>query len=64
MARLALAHWNKGMWDEAEQLGMQVMETSKEGQHPDMLTIMNNLSFTWKPMDWHTEALNLIDERV
>ncbi|KAF2185808.1 hypothetical protein K469DRAFT_777737 [Zopfia rhizophila CBS 207.26] len=51
MANLALTYRNKGRWDEAEELVVQVMETCKRvlgPEHPDTLISMNNLSFTWK----------------
>lgn len=43
--------WNQGRWEEAEQLEVQVMETSKKKLGEDYsstLTSMNNLAFTWK----------------
>jgi len=58
----ASTFWNKGRWDEAEELEVQVMETSKRvlgPEHPDTLTSMNNLSFTWKAMGKQAEALKL-----
>jgi dolichyl-phosphate-mannose--protein O-mannosyl transferase len=33
-------------------------------EHPDTLTSMNNLAFTWKEQGRHTEALKLIEECV
>jgi hypothetical protein len=43
------------------------METSKTKlgvDHPDTLTSMNNLAFTWKAQDRGLEALNLLRECV
>ncbi len=42
---------NQGRWKEAEELDVQVMETSRRvlgAEHPDTLTSMNNLAWTWK----------------
>jgi len=51
MAGLASTFWSQGLLNEAEELEVQVMETSKrvlgEG-HPDTLTSMGNLAFTLK----------------
>jgi hypothetical protein len=47
MANLASTYRNQGRWKEAEELFVQVMETSLRvlGQeHPDTLTSMNNLA--------------------
>ena len=41
------------------------METSKTklgADHPDTLTSMNNLAFTWKDQGRHTDALALMDD--
>jgi hypothetical protein len=41
------------------------METSKRvlgPEHPDTLTSMNNLSYTWKAMGKRADALKLMDE--
>jgi hypothetical protein len=43
------------------------METSKMklgADHPDTLTSINNLSFTWKAMGRQTKALKLMNECV
>lgn len=43
------------------------METRKRmlgPEHPDTLTSMNNLAFTWKGHGRDTEALKLIEECV
>lgn len=42
---------------------MQVIETRKTvlgAEHPDMLTSMANLAFTWKDQGRHVEALGLL----
>lgn len=42
---------------------MQVMETRKTklgSDHPDTLTSMANLAFTWKSQDRHDDALDLM----
>ena len=50
---------------EAEELEVQVMETSLRvlGQeHPDTLTSMNNLAFTWRTQGRDNEAWKLMEE--
>jgi hypothetical protein len=50
MANLASTYWNQGRWDEAEQLGVQVMETRTRvlgAEHPSTLTSMANLARTY-----------------
>ena len=67
MANLASTFWNQGRWDAAEDLFVQVMETSKKklgADHPSTLTSMNNLAFTWKGTDKETEAVRLMEECV
>jgi hypothetical protein len=67
MANLALTYRNQGRWKEAEDLDVQVMETSLRvlGQeHPDTLSSMNNLAFTWKGTGKETEAVRLMEECV
>jgi hypothetical protein len=47
MANLASTYRNQGRWKEAEELFVQVMETSLRvlvQEHPDTLTSMNNLA--------------------
>ena len=42
-----------GRWNDAEELGLKVLEARKRmigAEHPDTLTIMNNLALTWKEM--------------
>ncbi|KXX76355.1 Kinesin light chain [Madurella mycetomatis] len=58
---------NQGRWEEAEKLFVQVMETRKTklgADHPDTLTSMANLAFTWKDQGRHTDALALMEECV
>jgi hypothetical protein len=48
---LAEAYRLEGRWEEAEQLFVQAIETSKTklgADHPDTLTSMANLAFTWE----------------
>ena len=48
-------------------LESQVMDTRKRvlgEEHPDTLTSMNNLAFTWKENGRHVEALKLMKECV
>jgi hypothetical protein len=63
MANLASTYWNQSRWVEAEQLEVQVMETRKiklGADHPDTLTSMANLAFTWKSSGYNTQALYLL----
>jgi hypothetical protein len=58
---------NQGRWEEAEELDVQVMETSKRvlGQeHPSTLTSMANLAWTLKSQGCNDEALELITKCV
>jgi len=60
---LATTYWHEGRWEEAEQLEVQVMETSKTklgAHHPDTLTSMANLAFTCKYSGQNAEAINLL----
>ena len=55
----------EGRWKEAEELFVQAMETRKRvlGQeHPDILTSMANLAFTWKSQGRNLEAILLLKE--
>ncbi|KAJ5935998.1 hypothetical protein N7454_005296 [Penicillium verhagenii] len=59
---LAMAYKNQGRWEEAEQLGVQVMETykSKLGEdHPDTLISMGNLASTYRHQGRWEEAEQL-----
>ena len=65
MANLASIYRNQGRWKEAEELEVQVMETSKRvlGQeHPDTLTSMANLAHIWKSQGRGKEAIDLMKE--
>ena len=64
---VGLAYNLRGRWKEAEELEVQVMETRKRvlgAEHPDTLTSMANLAFTWKRQGRGAEAHNLIEECV
>ncbi|KAJ5503479.1 hypothetical protein N7463_006353 [Penicillium fimorum] len=59
---LAHVHYNEGRWDEAEQLEVQVVETSKTKlgeDHPDTLSSMANLALTYKNQGRWDEAEQL-----
>ncbi len=63
MTNLTSTYRNQGRWKEAEELDVQVMETSKRVlgvEHPDTLTVMNNLAHTWKSQGRNVEALELM----
>ncbi|KAF2176073.1 hypothetical protein K469DRAFT_761460, partial [Zopfia rhizophila CBS 207.26] len=65
--KLGMCLYQEGRWNEAEREFVQVMKTTKRvlrPEHPDTLTSMNNLSFTWKARGEQAEALQLIDECV
>lgn len=67
MAILVLTHSNQGRSDAAEELEVQVKETSKKKlreDHPDMLTSMDNLAFTWEGQGRDAEAVSLMCECV
>ncbi|KAJ2892346.1 kinesin light chain [Zalerion maritima] len=67
MNNLASTYRNQGRWKEAEDLFVQVMETRKRvlgAEHPDRLTSMSNLAFTWHSLDRTEEAISLMDECV
>ena len=54
---------NHGWWKEAEELEAQVTETNLRvlgAEHPDTLTTVNNLAFTWEEQDWNAEAFELM----
>jgi tetratricopeptide (TPR) repeat protein len=51
MAKLASTYWDQGRWEEAEELEVQIMETSKAklgADHPDTLASMANLASTYR----------------
>ncbi|KAK7224008.1 hypothetical protein V2G26_012011 [Clonostachys chloroleuca] len=63
MGNLASTYRNQGRWEEAEKLGLQVMETLQMklgADHPNTLRSMNNLAHTWNSMDKKTEAVGLM----
>ena len=67
MANLASTYMNQGRWKEAEELGVQVMETRKRmlgEEHPSTLTSMHNLAFTWKGYGRDAEAIELMEKCV
>ncbi|KAF2834982.1 hypothetical protein M501DRAFT_943158, partial [Patellaria atrata CBS 101060] len=54
---------NQGRWKEAEELEVQVMETRKRvlgEEHPNTLTSMNNLAFTFKLQGRKDDAILLM----
>ncbi|KAF1922859.1 uncharacterized protein M421DRAFT_338260 [Didymella exigua CBS 183.55] len=58
-------YFYEGRWKEAEELEVQVMETSSRvlgKEHPDTLTSMNNLAFTLKSQSRNQEALALLEK--
>jgi hypothetical protein len=67
MSSLASTYQKQGRLDAAEELEVQVMETSKKklgADHPSTLTSMNNLAFTWKATGRETEAVRLMEECI
>jgi Tetratricopeptide repeat len=65
MANLASTYRNQGRWKEAEKLEAQVMEMRKRvlgEEHPDTLTSMNNLAFTWKGKGHNDKAISLTEK--
>src|SRR5437588_1493916 len=67
MANLASTYWNQGRWKEAEELFVQVMETSLRvlgTEHPDTLTSMNNLAFALKGRGQNVKAIKLMEKCV
>ncbi|KAF2178893.1 TPR-like protein, partial [Zopfia rhizophila CBS 207.26] len=62
MAHLASTYRNQGRWKEAEELELQVLETSKRvlgAEHPDTLISMNNLASTYRNQGQWKEAEEL-----
>jgi hypothetical protein len=58
---------SQGWWEEAEKLKVQVMETRKTtlgANHPDTLTSMGNLAFTYWSQDRYAEAINLMSRCI
>lgn len=67
MANLASTYWGQGRWNEAEELGVQVMKTRIRmlgNDHPDTLINMNNLAFTWKSQGRAIEAITLMERCI
>jgi Tetratricopeptide repeat len=61
----SLVFYEGAHWQEAEELEVQLMNTRKRvlGQeHPDTLTSMCNLAFTWKSQGRDVEAFELLNE--
>ncbi|KAB8237936.1 uncharacterized protein BDW43DRAFT_296928 [Aspergillus alliaceus] len=57
----------QGLWKEAEELGMQTLELRKQvlgPEHPDTLTSMNNLAYTWKLLGKVKDALALMKKCI
>ncbi|OCK89829.1 uncharacterized protein K441DRAFT_667189 [Cenococcum geophilum 1.58] len=64
MHNLTSTYWNQRRWKEAEELGVQVIETRKKvlgAEHPDTLAAMHNLAFTFKSQGRDHEAISLIE---
>ena len=62
MAHLASAFWGQGRWKEAEELGVQVVDTRKRvlGQeHPDTLTSVADLTIILREQGKWKEAEEL-----
>ncbi|KAH8707092.1 kinesin light chain, partial [Phaeosphaeriaceae sp. PMI808] len=69
MANLASTFWNQGRWKEAEELFVQVIETSSRGggrvlgeEHPDTLTSIHTLAFTLKRQGHNDKAISLMEK--
>ena len=63
MGNLASTYWNQRRWEEAEELEVQVLETSKRvlgAEHPDTLSSMVNLAYTLKDQHRGDEAMELM----
>jgi hypothetical protein len=64
MSNLASTYSNQGRWKVAEELQVQVMQTSKRvlgDEHPHTLTSMHNLAFTLQSQARRQEALALME---
>ena len=62
MGNLASTYWNQEQWKEAEELEVQVMQTSLRvlgEEHPSTLTIMANLASTYRNQGRWKEAEEL-----
>jgi hypothetical protein len=63
MNNLATTYSQRGRWDEAEKVQVEVMEKSKEvlGEgHPSTMTSTANLAFTFRALGRRRSALDLI----
>lgn len=59
--------YSDGRYNEAEELEVQVMETRKQvlgPEHPDTLTSMTNLAYTWKSLGNIQDALAMMNKCV
>ncbi|KAE8326165.1 purine and uridine phosphorylase [Aspergillus sergii] len=57
----------QGQWKEAEELEIQVLELRKQvlgPEHPDTLTSMGNVAYTWKSLGKIQDALALMENCV
>ncbi|KAL8849830.1 MAG: hypothetical protein Q9198_011124, partial [Flavoplaca austrocitrina] len=64
MANLASTYRNQGRRKEAEELGVQVMETAKRvlgEEHPDTLTSMANLAYALASQSRNEEAIPMME---
>jgi len=60
IAMVGLAYNLRGRWKEAEELEVQVMETSARvlgEEHPSTLTSMANLAHFWAPVVMHSHEV-------
>jgi hypothetical protein len=59
-----LTYWYQKRWNEAEELGVQVMETRERVlglEDPDTLLTMHNLAFIFKSQSRDDEAVSLME---
>ncbi|KAF1988157.1 HET-domain-containing protein [Aulographum hederae CBS 113979] len=69
--KLGMCLYMDGRWNEAEKAFVRVIETRKKTrkrvlgeEHPDTLTSMNNLAFTWKEQGRNAESAKLMEDFV
>jgi len=63
MGKMAAIYGNLGQLEKAEQLEEEVWKTRKTvlgSEHPDTLSTMSNLAFTWKAQERDSDAINLM----
>jgi hypothetical protein len=63
-SKCAITLFSDGRYEEAKELQVQVMETSKRvltNEHPSMLNSMHNLAFTLQSQTCYEEALALME---